>query len=162
MTWQRSIDSAEALYRKLERTFDRRLTYGEYQVDWVFDFAVTAWHLVDWIAKETQADKQVMQEQIKKKCPELAVCEQVCNGAKHFVLNNSRLRPFSIAENVRGTDDLIGLARDIIPGGEPVDIVATGSVSISDKDGNSWEASDLFHRVFIFWRRELGLSTQGR
>jgi RNAse (barnase) inhibitor barstar len=42
MTPPRSIDSAEALYRKLERTFDRRTTYGEDQLDWVFDVAVTA------------------------------------------------------------------------------------------------------------------------
>jgi len=55
VTQQRLIDSPEALYRKLERTFDRRPAYGEHQVDWVFDFAVTAWHLVDWVARKTQA-----------------------------------------------------------------------------------------------------------
>jgi hypothetical protein len=34
MTAQQSIDSAEYLYRKLVRTFDRRATYGDHQIDW--------------------------------------------------------------------------------------------------------------------------------
>ena len=55
MAHQQSIESAEDLFRKLERTFDRRQAYGEYQVDWVFDLAITAWHLVDWVARERSA-----------------------------------------------------------------------------------------------------------
>jgi len=113
MTSQRSIDTTEALYRKLERTFDRRSAYGEHQVDWCFDFAVTAWHLVDWFAIETGADLAGKQKQLKTKCPELAVCEQLCNGAKHLVLTNRNLQAFDVAQDVRHTEDLAGIVRDV-------------------------------------------------
>jgi hypothetical protein len=133
MTPQRSIDSAAALYRKLERTFHRRSAYGEHQVDWVFDVAVTAWHLVDWVARERNAGGktklQPTQAQIKSQCPELAVCEQVCNGVKHLVLDNPQLKPFSVAADVRGTDDLAGISKTFVAGDEnPVDIVLTPAV----------------------------------
>jgi hypothetical protein len=158
MTPQRSIDSAEALCRKLERTFHRRSAYGEYQVDWVFDVAVTAWHLVDWVASERKADRQTMQAQLKGKCTELTVCEQVCNGAKHLVLDNPNLKPFSVATDVRGTDDLAGISRmNVVAGPENVDIVLTPVVWITDKNRNAWEAIDLFRRVLLFWQGELGL-----
>jgi hypothetical protein len=34
---QQSLDSVEALYWKLVRTFNRREAYVDHQVDWVFD-----------------------------------------------------------------------------------------------------------------------------
>lgn len=111
MTPQLSINSAERLYQKLVRTFDRRSVYGEHQVDWVFDVAVTAWHLVDWVAIETGGDLQTTRERLKNMCPELAVCEQVCNGAKHFVLKNPKWKPFNVASDVRGTGDRAGISQ---------------------------------------------------
>lgn len=101
---------------------------------------------------------QTTQAQLKSQCPELAVCEQVCNGAKHLVLDNPQLKPFSVAADVRGTDDLAGISKmNVVAGAENVDIVLTPTVSITDKDGNSWQAIDLFRRVLFFWQRELGL-----
>lgn len=162
---QQSIDSTEALYRKLERTFHRRSAYGQHQVDWVFDFAVTAWHLVDWVASEKNAGGktsiQAEQQRLKNQCPELAVCEQVCNGAKHLVLDNPQLKPFDVAADVRGTNDLSGIRMNIVPGdGMSHDIVLTPVVLITDKDRKSWNALELFHRVLTFWQRELGLTAQ--
>lgn len=71
------IDSAEALFRKLERTFHRRPAYGEEQLDWVFDTSITAWHIVDWVAQETGQAVGAVQTMMKAKCPELVVCEQL-------------------------------------------------------------------------------------
>jgi hypothetical protein len=165
MISQRAIDRTEALYRKLERTFHRRPEYGQYQVDWVFDFAVTAWHLVDWVAREPKArDKtsmQAEQQRLKNQCPELAVCEQVCNGAKHLVLDNPQLKLFNVTADVQGSNDLRGIKMNIVPGdGVSHDIVLTPAVSITDKDRKSWDALELFHRVLTFWQRELGLPAQ--
>ena len=159
---QRAIDSAEALYRKLEHTFDRRPDYGQHQVDWVFDFAVTAWHLVDWVARESKpggkASIQVEQQQRKNQCPELAVCEQICNGAKHFVLDNPQLKPFNVAADVQGTTVLKGIKMNIVAGDNVShDIVLTPAVSITDKNHKTWDALELFHRVLTFWQKELGL-----
>ena len=162
---QRAIDSPEALYRKLERTFHRRPEYGQHQVDWVFDFAVTAWHLVDWIARESKAGGktgiQAEQQRLKNQCPELAVYEQICNGAKHLVLDNPKLKPFNVAADVQGTNDLRGIKMNILPGdGVSHDIVLTPAVSITDRNHKNWDALELFHRVLTFWQRELGLPVQ--
>ena len=159
---QRSIENAEALYRKLERTFDRRSTYGQHQVDWVFDFAVTAWHLVDWIARERDAGGNSARSDAKKRltlqCPELFVCEQICNGVKHLVLDDPQLKPFDVATDVRGTTDLTGIRLNIVAGaGLNHDVVLTPAVVVTDKDGHEWHAIELFHRVLSFWQRELGI-----
>ena len=158
MIYQKSIGNPEELYRKLERTFYRRPTYGENQVDWVFDFAITAWHLVDWTNEVNKMKLQDTQNQLKTKCPELAVCEQICNGAKHLSLNNPQLTPFDITTNVQGTNDLMGTSTDIVPNGKPVDVILTSAVLIYDKGGNSWQAIDLFRNILQFWKSELSLT----
>jgi hypothetical protein len=155
---QRSIDSVEALYRKLERTFHRREAYGDQQVDWVFDVSMTAWHLVDWTARARGVPVRTTQDAFKTRCPELAVCEQLCNGAKHYVLDNPKLQPFNVATDVRATNDLIGISRmNAVAGDTNVEIRLTAAVSVVDKDGNVWEALGLFLAVLRFWERELGL-----
>jgi hypothetical protein len=155
MTPQRSIDSVQELYQKLVRTFDRRADYCDYQVDWVFDCAVTAWHLVDWVAINRGVTVRSVQKQLKIKCPELTVCEQVCNGAKHLVLDNAKLKPFDVTADVRGTDALRGIVRNVYADNSNVDIVLTPVILIIDKSGKSWEAIELFHKVLRFWDTEL-------
>jgi hypothetical protein len=162
MVTQSSIDTSAALFEKLERAFLRRATYGDYQIDWVFDVAVTAWHLVDWAAREAagsdKAAVHMKQDSLKQKCPALAVCEQICNGAKHLVLDDPRLRPFSIASDVRGTTDLIGVSADVVPGGAPIDLVLTPRVLVTDRDGKTWDAILLLRSVLSFWRNELSIT----
>jgi len=163
MMVQRAIDTTEELFRKLERTFDRRSGYADHQVDWVFDCAVTAWHLVDWMARELEAGGKSTvrdaQDRLKAKCPELSVCEQVCNGAKHFALDNPKLKAFDVGKNVRATDNLQGISRNIVAGdGKNYDVVLTPQVLITDMEGNCWDAIRLFHTALRFWEQELGLS----
>ena len=164
---EQAIDSVDALYRKLVRTFYRREAYVDQQVDWVFDMSITAWHLVDWTAQARGLPLQNAQADFKAKCPELAVCEQLCNGAKHLVLKNPKLQPFDVSTNVRATKDVVGISRmNLIPGDAdaPLDpnavIRLTPAVSVTDKDGKVWEALHLFLRVLRFWERELGLSSE--
>ena len=155
---QQSIDSVEALYRKLVRTFYRREAYGDQQVDWVFDLSVTAWHLVDWTAHDRGASLLATQKAFRVRCPQLGVCEQVCNGAKHRVLANRALLPFNISTDVRSTTDLIGISRmNVFPGDTDVEVRMTEAVSVTDKNGRAWEAVQLFLKVLRFWEQELGL-----
>ena len=150
------IESAKSMLGKLERSFERRQFYGEAQLDWVFDMAVTAWHIVDWRVIETREGLRGAQERFKKLCPELAICEQVCNGVKHLELGNPKLAPFDVSKDVRQTNDLKGIRLDIRAGDTNVDVVLTPVVVVTDRDRGEWEAIELFHRVLMFWRRELG------
>jgi hypothetical protein len=157
VTRQRSIDSSEALFGKFERSFHRRPAYGNDQVDWVFDVAITSWHLVDWVARERGVALNAAQDAFKKKCPELFVCEQLCNGAKHCVLRDRALAPFDVATGVLGTTDLVGVSKFDLRGDTNVNLILTPAVVVIDKDGTSWEAIELFRRVLFFWKDELGL-----
>lgn len=83
-----TINTPEALFAKLERTFERRVAYGDDQLDWVFDFCIVAWHLVDWVAisrapTDANAVKK-LQDDVRNRSPALGVCDKVCNGAKHL------------------------------------------------------------------------------
>lgn len=159
MTVPRSIDTADALYRKVERTFYRRAVYRDDQLDWVFDVAVTAWHLVDWVAKERGTTLRSTQNGLKTKCPALAVCEQVCNGAKHFNRGGRHLQGFNVGTDVYVTEHLAGVSKLAIWPGDNADVVLTPAVWITDKDGKSWDAIDVFTKVVLFWQRELSIAT---
>ena len=156
MSHVRSIDNSKSLYQKLIRTFERRPLYGEHQLDWVFDMAVTAWHLIDWYANETGETPDVVRARLKSACPELAVCQQICNGAKHLKLSDPRLKPFNISTDVYQTDDRKGVSRDVRGGDTNVNIVLTPVVKVIDRDRGEWEAIELFRTVVAFWRKELG------
>jgi hypothetical protein len=155
MATARAIDSAKSLLGKLERSFERRQVYGEAQLDWVFDTAITAWHIVDWRAIETGEGLGGAKERLKAVCPELAVCEQLCNGAKHLELRDPKLAPFDVSSDVRQTNDLKGMRLDIQAGDANVDIVLTPVVLVVDRERREWEAIELLRRVLMFWRREL-------
>ena len=44
--------------------FNRQADYGEHQVDWVFDLAVTAWHMADWVALERKINLGALRAQL--------------------------------------------------------------------------------------------------
>jgi hypothetical protein len=151
-----SITDTSDLFEKLTRTFYRRSVYGEYQVDWVFDFAITAWHLTDWLALDSSEDLTSIRERLRAQCPELGVCELICNGAKHLNLRDPRLRPFDVAKDVQVTDNRAGISRHGLAGEGNFDIVLTPSVVVTDKNGAQWDAIKCFHAVLIFWANVLG------
>lgn len=132
--------------------------YAEYQIDWVFDVAITAWHLVDWFTSETNAQINATQALLKSKSSELAVCEQICNGAKPRVLKNQSLVSFNVATDVQAIDAKSGIVRDVLPDSEVfADIILTPQIIITDKDGTCWDTISLFHRVIAFWKVELDM-----
>lgn len=158
-TFQKSISTPEEFYFKFERTFNRRSSYGDNQIDWVFDCSIAAWHLIDWLNGSNKKNLKVLQQQYKSKCPELSVCEQICNGAKHLTLTNPNLTPFNISRDVKGTSNLTGISKPFKLGEKAinVEVVVTSDVIITDKYGNTWRAINLFRRILFFWEKELNI-----
>lgn len=150
-----SIDNTQSLFQKLERSFERRPLYGEYQLDWVFDTAVTAWHLVDWYSNENGKDLATVRAQFINACPALAVCWQICNGSKHLMLDDPKLKPFNVKTDVFQTEELKGIRRNVFPGETHADIVLTPVVRVTDKNRSVWEVIELFRTVLAFWEKEL-------
>src|SRR4029077_18871474 len=98
------------------------------------------------------------QDAFKGQCPELAVCEQLCNGTKHRVLSNPNLKPFDVATHVQATADRAGISRmNVMPGDQNVDIILTTCIAVRDKNGTTWDALNLFLVVMQFWSKELCL-----
>jgi hypothetical protein len=158
MSSERTISDVESLFRKLERTFYRRPQYGSDQLDWVFDCAVTAWHLVDWIAHTKPGmTLRDVQSDLKTRCPQLVVCEQIANGAKHLVLGNPRLQGFDVTKHVQLGNHHVGVSKVGSPSDGPFNIEATTAVMVTDREGTTWEAMMLFLHVMTFWQRELNV-----
>lgn len=165
------IATPEDLYAKLERTLHRRAAYGDDQFDWVFDFCITAWHIVDWLASRgvpaSRSELKTLQAECKLESPELAVCEQIANGAKHRVLNNPDLAPFDLVTNLYYSGGHVGCGYvTAVPDSEEPpefsnpgasDWIVTPAVNVIDKSGKDWDVLSLFTSVLGYWRRKLGV-----
>ncbi|MBW2936605.1 hypothetical protein KXJ69_00715 [Aureisphaera sp. CAU 1614] len=55
-----------------------------------FNFVITAYHLLEWIAPKPLGAQNKEWPQIKQNIKHLKVCEQLANGAKHFEVDKSR------------------------------------------------------------------------
>jgi hypothetical protein len=55
-----------------------------------FNFVITAYHLLEWIAPKPIGGQNVEWPQIKQNIQHLKVCEQLANGAKHFEVDKKR------------------------------------------------------------------------
>ena len=81
--------TAQDLYRKLLHDYERVLA-DPTDVFAAFDFAVTAWHLLDWWLPGKK--NEVQRAEIRDNAPILLVCELLAVGAKHFVPEVERIK----------------------------------------------------------------------
>lgn len=166
------IASPEDLYAKLERTLHRRAAYGDDQFDWVFDFSITAWHIVDWLASRDQPKDRSALRSLQIKCrsesAELAVCEQIANGAKHKSLDNPALAPFDLVSHLYYSGGHVGsgYTTAVEDNEEPRDFSAPGAsdwvitpaVNVIDKTGKDWDVLSLFVATLYYWKKTLGIA----
>lgn len=83
------LDKLEWELQSLDRNSDAAFAYG------CFNAAVTAWHLTDWCWNAMDEDQRSslcgpgaklkdFQALLRSDCRELAICDQLANGSKHF------------------------------------------------------------------------------
>jgi hypothetical protein len=92
------LRSAHDIFRKLYREKQRFETAGldrkgqADQVDAAINFAITAWHMTDWVWHQQQQKLceyfevkclREFQDEMRRRCPSLAVCDIIANAAKH-------------------------------------------------------------------------------
>ena len=114
------LQTSSDMLHKLEREKDRLLSATKRTdvADHAFNAAVTAWQLVDWVARDiwierntprsedTSADKTVdlpiegatvdelvasLRDYVKNQCPDLAICQTFANASKHATPNQHSL-----------------------------------------------------------------------
>lgn len=154
--------SAHDIFRKLHRE-KSRLEKAESdregladQVDAAVNFAITAWHMIDWVWQRREHEFREclgvkcfreFQDEMRRQCRGLAVCDVIANAAKHGGTAHEREDRPEI-ETV--------LVADAVPGG-PAGVELTAKLaerqwSLEIKvNGTREDLLALFNRVFLFW-----------
>src|SRR5260370_18119426 len=151
------IVSARDLYCKLERE------HAKYQAsptdsDLAWNCAVTAWHLREWVWKErlsTAVGEDVKlfgvsfgaklaayRTELNRRCPKYKLLRDVCNGSKHFRLNN--------AHGVSSTEKRPGTLLAAMILGE-VSLGEGPYLAIWLKDRSLIRFKDLLNQVMSLW-----------
>ncbi len=147
------------IFRKLgneKRRFEAAEFNGEGradQVDAAINFALTAWHVTDWVwgqrkdtLREVYRVKNLteFQDKMRQGCSDLAVCDVIANAAKHG----------GVAHPKPGRPDVetILVTRPVANDDAGVELVAVQkdlqwSLGI-EVDGKRKDPLDLFNRVF--------------
>ncbi len=152
------------IFRKLgneKRRFEAAEFNGEGradQVDAAINFAITAWHLTDWVwgqRKDTLREVYSVnnltdfQNVMRRECPDLAVCDVIANAAKHG----------GAAYKMKDRPDVetILVADPVANDAAGVELLAVQtdhqwSLEI-EVDGKRKDPLALFNRVFLFWHK---------
>lgn len=80
------LTSPEALLMKLRLDLDRmkRMKTAPTDMYAPFDFFVTAFHMLDWVHPDTEADAYVKRAALRTQEPLLEIAGHLANGSKHF------------------------------------------------------------------------------
>jgi len=88
MTQHPGLQSALDLFNKVERELARLET--AVSADTYFNFAITAYHICDWVEKDSTLPKAARREleSLRQQLP-IQICRDIANGSKHFGVNYS-------------------------------------------------------------------------
>jgi hypothetical protein len=151
--------SAQDAFRKLHRELQRYKSGTERvdRIDAAINFAITAWHLTDWvwIIHKNRLTRELgvsslnsSQDLMKQRCRSLSVCDVIANAAKHGGV--AKQRPD------RPNVETILVAHPIDGGGSIELFGARDNRRWTLKiriDGRSEHAGDLLRVVDNFWHR---------
>jgi len=152
-----ALRSPADLLEKLKREFKRLQEDETYQSDHAFNFAVTAWHMTDWIYDDArQRDpanpkpfgykrKGNFQQFVRSDRVALNICYELASGSKHFEL------PPEKKKKVRETDTSIvgGASLGVFMLG--YDRLAGTVLKIRLTSEESVRAEDVFADAMAYW-----------
>ena len=128
------------------------------QVDAAINFAITAWHMTEWVWGQHQCKLKKnfgisklsdFQDKLRRQCSDLAVCDVIANAAKHGgsahkMGSRPDVRTILIAHPF--ADDAAGV--------ELMAVQADRKWSLEIKvNGTTRDAIELFSGVFFFWHK---------
>ncbi len=154
--------SVHDIFRKLYRERRRFELAGsdnegrQNQVDAAVNFAITAWHMTDWVWQRQERElcerfgvrcKREFLNKMREQCPDLKVCDVIANAAKHGGTADKR--------EDRPEIETVLVAEPVAEGGAGVElyaVVADRKWSLRiEVNGRSEDPHALFYRVFGFW-----------
>lgn len=148
------------LYREMRR-FEKAGSDNEgrqNQVDAAVNFAITAWHMTDWVWHRREHEireclgvesLREFQDEMRQRCLDLAVCDVIANAAKH----GERLHPIPHRPEI----ETVLVAHPVADGAAGVELIATQedrqwSLKI-EVNGRPEDPHALFRRVFLCWHK---------
>ncbi len=152
------------IFRKLHREKQRFEKAGSDnegrndQVDATINFAITAWHMTDWVWQR-QKDAlgkcldvnclREFQDEMRRQCPDLAVCDVIANAAKHGGTAHRR--------EDRPEIETVLIADPVAEGAPGVELyaeVAGPEWSLKIRvHGKPEDPHAVFYRVLRFWHK---------
>jgi hypothetical protein len=167
MNYAYDLKTPVDLLHKLRREYTRFVSGHRNVSDHAFNFAITAWHIVDWVWEIANTpDSGVTLPQVFKNAAdfgkwiaeqseEMTVCRDLCHGAKHF---RRRDPSKSVVADTTAQATVI-LAESIVIGGlesrkKPVKPTprVDHELLVRRSDTDEWQRADwLFVAVIDFW-----------
>ena len=139
--WRGQFARVQRWQQRALRTVDSGEQHPE---DYVYAFCQNAYHLRDWLQNSGAASQRDLDE-LMARTPALKLRRDVCNGSKHFVLDQRRT-----------STDHIGLMREYVPppvtDREPGERLRLLTVEGQDGSVNFFEIEDLLEQCVGAWR----------
>lgn len=151
------LDSPQDLLEKARREQNRLrqaiVTQNRTQIaDAIFNFAVTAYHVKDWLKKSTSGSYRPEDvETYLRSVPVLRVCREICNASKHRGLN----KPAKDAEAVTASATTV-MSPTRLQIGEvnfEADQPPSFRVKVVTLDGSRFEVMDFSAQVITAWEQ---------
>jgi hypothetical protein len=143
------LNDARALFKKLERDYDR-LKHNFLNQDAAFDFVITAYYLLEWAYPgATNSGKR---STLEKDTILLQVASHLANGAKHFRATLPKHKSVTDAEKRAGAFQSGAFQSDAFDVGE-LEVQLEGDAVT--QLGKSIAVLSLAEKLLQFWRSEL-------
>jgi hypothetical protein len=113
--------------------------------DLVFSFFQDCWHMRDWVIRSTETDQQKLQSLLSSSV-EMNMCREICNTAKHLVLERPSRLPQARLANFRDIGVPIALAREYEPTGDKLTVLFRQQ---------TYDAFELAGKCLDFWHEFL-------
>ena len=152
----KKLRTAKDLLGKMDREFLRMRRDKKWQSHHAFNFAVTAWHITDWVYKDARQrhssnkspfgcrNLKSFQQFVRSDCPALDICYDLAIGSKHMEVS----RP---TRKVAKTD--VSAVASAPLGGFILGSDRLGGVALKVRlaDGTSSYALDVFALIAIMY-----------
>ena len=157
----RSVHEIFAKLHREKRRFEKAGSNNEGrkdQVDAAVNFAITAWHMIDWVWHRREhelreyfgvSSLREFQDEMRRQCPDLAVCDVIANALKHGGTAHTR--------EDRPEIETVLIAEPVAEGAAGVELdaeVADPKWSLNIRvNGRTEDPHAVFYRVFGFWHK---------